>query len=208
MRDSSQLDAHSNKIDTYITRIAYSIILQDAKRSLLRKTFKLHKTDYACVREYRTLDLLDTSKWGSTLALTLNLKQGRRSECGRLVWLDEYECRKTFAQFMNRLNRATYKNAHKRRGKRLRVVGVLEKGDDGRWHFHVAVECPDHLSQQQFRLLIDNCWSTLDWSYGLHVQPVYDQVGWTKYMLKLRQKSGLASWGDAIDLDSTHNPPV
>jgi hypothetical protein len=172
----------------------------------LRKRFKWHKTDYAHVNEYRTLSFLDTSNWGQTLALTLNLKQGRRSESGPWVRLDEHQCRLTLKHFMNRLNRAVYKNAHKRRNRCLRVIAVHENGDDGGWHIHVAIECPIHLSRKQCELLIVNCWSQLDWNYGLHVQPAHDANGWTKYMLKLRQKAGLESWGDTIDSDSTHNP--
>jgi hypothetical protein len=170
----------------------------------------LLKTDYAIVNAFKDCTFLDTHHWGSVVAVTLNLKQGHRSGATYRTWvrLDEHQCRATFRHFMNRLNRAVFKNAHKRKGRGLRVIMVLEREIDGRWHIHAAIECPAHLIEPDFKTLINNCWSSLDWSYGLHVQPAYDADGWTDYLLKLRQKSGLESWGDAIDLDSTHNPPA
>jgi hypothetical protein len=43
--------------------------------------------------------------------------------------IDDYPCRQAFRHFMNLLNQATYGNAFRRHGKRLRVLPVLERGE-------------------------------------------------------------------------------
>lgn len=109
---------------------------------------------------------------------------------------------------MKLLNREVYKNAYARYGKRLKVIPVLEKQRDGRWHFHVAIEPPPHFSELHFKILIRDCWDKVHWAYGQDEIEINANQGWTNYMLKLRQKSELESFSDCIDWETIHNPVV
>jgi hypothetical protein len=99
--------------------------------------------------------MLDTRHWRSICDLTLTLKQGLCSAVppdnalgskNSHMWIpiDEAQSKKAFRHFINLLNRAVYGNAVHRHGKRLRVIGVVEKDGDGRWHIHAAIEPPMH----------------------------------------------------------------
>jgi hypothetical protein len=170
----------------------------------------VRKNDHLIVKAYKEWNLLDTTDWGSSVAVTFSLKQVLKEQNSTdelLSQLDEEKCRSTLKHFRNLLNRSVYPNRNGRDGRRLRVISVVEEGD-GRWHAHAAIECPDHLSVEEFKPQIQNCWSKCHWSHGLYIQTAFDARGWTNYMLKLRQKSGLETWGDAIDLDTTYNPHV
>jgi hypothetical protein len=103
------------------------------------------------------------------------------------------------------LNQAVYKTAFKRHGKRLKVIPILEKLTNGRWHYHAAIEPPKHLSAEVFEALIRDCWHKTDWGYQeLLIRPNADR-GWVDYMLKTRQKSALETWADSIDWGNLHN---
>ena len=102
---------------------------------------------------------------------------------------------------MKRLNQCVFGNAAKRYGKQLRVIAVTEKGE-GRWHKHVAIEPPEHLTPEAFEFEIWLCWNRTHWGYKeIDIQRRADR-GWVDYMLKPRQKSGLETYIDCIDLNS------
>ena len=139
--------------------------------------------------------------------LTLTLQQVLWVNCGWRVAISEHDCSKSFRQFMKLLNLATYgKNAVRRHRKRLRVIPVLEKDQDGRFHFHAAIEPPEHIPQERFRRFVEECWSRIDWGYRKTVVRFNADQGWVDYMLKSKQKSGLEAWQDCIDWNSLHNP--
>jgi len=161
---------------------------------------------------------LDPSDWRSICDLTLTLKQARLSTVPRDAWMyskykeiwvnvDEIHCKQAFRHFMNLLNRAVYGNAVRRHGKRLRVIAVVEKETSGRWHLHVAIEPPIHMTFEQFAATIRSCWRKTDWGYDELMVRRGANEGWIEYMLKSRQKSDLDAWIDCIDLDTLHNPP-
>ena len=128
---------------------------------------------------------------------------------------------------MTRLNRTVYKCAA-RKGKKLRVIPIVEKEDFGRWHYHLAIEPPAHLKPEEFAAQIISCWLTSPWAHRKteitldadhgwvhdtfenrkNVLPKLDpeKDGWRIYMLKNRGKSGLEDWVDCIDLDTLNNP--
>lgn len=178
-------------------------VIQHRGRSSIIQT-----TAFPVVQAIRQAPQLDTSGWKSVWALTLNLKQGRRAELAGGPWvrIDEFKCRQAFKHFMNILNREVYKNAYVKFGKRLRVISVLEKQKDGRWHFHVSIEPPSHLSELLFRTLIRDCWDRVHWAHGQDEIETSADQGWTNYMLKLRQKSEFESFSDCIDWESLYNP--
>ena len=161
--------------------------------------------------------MLDTSHWRSICDLTLTLKQGLCSAVppdnalgskNSHMWIaiDEAQSKKAFRYFINSLNRAVYGNALRRHGKRLRVIGVVEKNGDGRWHIHAAIEPPTQLDAAEFECLIHERWRRTHWGHcRIQVRPDANQE-WVAYMLKSSQKSGLENWFDCIDLDCLHNP--
>ena len=159
-----------------------------------------------------TWSMLDTSHWRSLTAVTLTLKQARRSalpnDAASRIWVEvnDVQCKNAFRHFMNLLNRAIYRNAVRRHGKRLRVIAVVEKDIDGRWHIHAAIEPPSHLADAEFETLIRDCWQRTDWGYREIQLGQNADRGWIDYMLKPGQKSGHEQWFDSIDLDSLHNP--
>ena len=150
--------------------------------------------------------LFDTSSWGSFCDVTLTLKQAIKSDHGKWVKIDEYECKRALRHFMNLLNRAVYGNAFYRHKKRVRVLPVLEKESNGRWHFHCAIEMPMRLDAVQFEELIGHCWAKVHWGYRRIL--IRDQADrrWIDYILKPSQKAEFDDWSDCIDLDSLHNP--
>jgi hypothetical protein len=150
--------------------------------------------------------------------MTLTLKQARKTDDGlRWIRTDQYQCREAFRHFMNLLNRAVYGNVHRRYGKQLRVLPILERGDfytDGvfgkrrildRWHYHAAIEPPRHIDAYRFKTLIEKCWSKVDWGYRRILVRQNADRGWIHYMLKNRQKSDFDAWEDCVDWESLHN---
>jgi hypothetical protein len=163
--------------------------------------------------------LFNTSSWGAFCDLTLTLRQGRQSDRGGWIKIDDYPCRQAFRHFMNLLNRAVYGAAFRRHGKGLRTIAVLEKGEvraralrssergtSGRWHIHCAIELPSHLDSVVLENLIRKCWAKVEW--GHHRILVRDDAnaGWINYMLKGRQKSEFDAFLDSVIIESLHNP--
>lgn len=149
--------------------------------------------------------LTDTGSWRSVCGVTLTLKQALPSARGTLIAATEFDCHCTVEQFVKQLNRACYSNAA-RRGKRLRVIAVVEKAADGRWHIHAAIEPPHKMNARYFEKQIRLSWSKPVWAHReIHIKHAANQ-GYVNYMLKLRQKSGHECWFDSRDLGTLHNP--
>jgi hypothetical protein len=154
----------------------------------------------------RATTVFDTRHWRSICDVTLTLKQVRQSDDGFRVWIDEIQCQNALRHLLNLLNHAAYGSAFRRHGKRLRVIPVIEKNADRRWHLHAAIEPPRHIKPFKFRELIQECWGRVDWAHKEMKVGVYRDEGWIDYILKQRQKSGLEVWSDCIDWTSFHNP--
>ena len=95
------------------------------------------------------------------LAGTFTIKQAQRftvppSTMETYLAADEHQCKKAFEYFMHLLNSKIYKNAYSRYNKSLRVIDVLERYQDGRWHIHFAIEPPEYMSEFKFKMLIDS----------------------------------------------------
>lgn len=85
------------------------------------------------------------------------------------------------AQFMNRLNYASYKNAYRRFGKRLEIISGIEGGrclyrdkrfrekeQYKRLHAHLLIQKPKHISFETFKVMILQNWYATDWGYYEH----------------------------------------
>lgn len=147
---------------------------------------------------------VDTSRWSSICAITLTLKQARQQD-GYWFYADERECSRAFRNFTNRLNRKVYGASFRQGKKRLRIIAALEKGADRRFHYHIAIEPPLHLSPEDFAAYVRHCWAQVDWAYKRKSIEFGANKGWVYYMLKLRQKSGLEAWSDCLDWQNFYN---
>ena len=96
----------------------------------------------------------------------------------------------TFRHYMNRMNRRIYKSAFRHRGKRLRVIPFLEKSEEGRWHYHVAIEPPTFMEASDFGDVAMEVWLQTLHGYAHGEVAIDANAGWIAYMAKRRGKSG------------------
>jgi hypothetical protein len=161
----------------------------------------------------------DTTSWGPFCDVTLTLRQARQQDGGGWVKINDHRCRQAFRHFSNLLNRAVYKAAFRRHGKRLRILPVLEKGEvrvsalpfaergtSGRYHIHCAIELPAHLDAVDLEDLIRDCWARVEWGYDQLLVRDCTNTGWINYMLKLTQKSQFEEPLDCVIIESLNNP--
>ena len=148
----------------------------------------------------------DTSHWRSVVGLTLNLKQSVVTASGGFERIDELMAKKAFRHYMNVLNRRIYNAAYRHHGKRLRVIPILEKSADGRWHYHAEIEPPWFLNNSEFGDIAMDVWLQTPLGYGHGEISIDVDAGWIAYMTKLRGKSGLEEYFDCIDTEAFYNP--
>jgi hypothetical protein len=152
------------------------------------------------------IQLCETSHWHSVVGLTFNLKQSDVTPLGGFVRIDELTAKKAFRHYMNVLNRRIYGAAFRHHGKRLRVIPILEKSADGRWHYHAAIEPPRFQDKSAFGGIAMDVWLQTPLGYGHGEISVNADGGWIAYMAKLRGKSGLDEYFDCIDTEAFYNP--
>ena len=153
------------------------------------------------------IEFCDTSHWRSVVGLTLNLKQTVVTPSGGFVRIDELTAKKAFRHYMKLLNRRIYKAAYRHHGKQLRVIPILEKSADGRWHYHAAIEPPWFMDANRFGDIAMDVWLQTPLGYGHGEISIDADAGWFAYMAKFRSKSGLEYYYDCIDTEAFHNPP-
>ena len=101
-----------------------------------------------------------------------------------------------FRHFMSRLNHKILGSAAKLHGRRLKTVAVIESNADGRLHYHAMIDRPYYCSFETFKGIVADQWLRTDFGYRqIDIQDAAD-IGWTDYMIKLRQKISLL---EAID---------
>ena len=110
--------------------------------------------------------------------VTLNLKQGVPLPAVPLPavslparsypeYLTRESANNNVRQFLTKLNRAVFGNAHKRQKKRLIVVDAAEggSGTNKREHRHMLLEKPERLSDTEFKALVCETWLRTRWGY-------------------------------------------
>ena len=100
--------------------------------------------------------------------VTLNLKQGVPLPARSYPeYLTRESANNNVRQFLTKLNRAVFGNAHKRQKKRLIVVDAAEggSGTDEREHRHMLLEKPERLSDSEFKALVCETWLRTRWGY-------------------------------------------
>jgi hypothetical protein len=85
-------------------------------------------------------------KFNDPCAVTLTMKQRVGS-----VELDPIACSRNFAHFSNRLNKAILRNSFTRYGNRIRMIPVIERSHDQRYHYHTAIDRTDHVNRDDFK---------------------------------------------------------
>ena len=137
-----------------------------------------------------TKDYLNNRNWGSSISVTLNMKQGQRYEhpinpfSGSFyVPLDEYRINQNFRHFNNLLNRAWFGNNWRRFDKCLNVSLAHEKVS--RKHLHVRIQLPSQKpqsiselkEQERRRLKLANlvraCWIKTEWAFGSQLSLIH-----------------------------------
>jgi len=161
------------------------------------------------------IDFCTIDHWDNCCAFTFNMKQAIKLKevyCKnkRIDWfrLDRIRCYQCFKEFMRDLNRRIYKFADIKYGKRLNVIAFLEKSNEGRFHFHAAIEAPKHLTQEQFCKLAMDVWLEQDFGYGHGRTKVNADNGWIDYMTKSKSKDGFDHYLDCLDIDTFRNKIV
>jgi len=134
----------------------------------------------------------------------LGLAGVKKREC-----LNEDIARINIAQFITRLNYASYKHAFKRYGKKLDMVVSLEGGKGilrdnlsemnmgKRIHAHILIQMPAHIPFDQFKIMILDNWYATDWGYyENNIELIKSPHGSAAYQTK--------DSFDCIDLHNTH----
>lgn len=152
------------------------------------------------------LEFCSTDHWRSICALTFNLKKVFKDSNGCSRWVDESTAKKVMRDYANRLNRLIYKGAYRNYGKRLRIIPILEQNYDQRWHYHVSIEPPAHMTANEFCQVAMTLWERMPLGYGHGKYKIIADRGWLLYLSKFRTKYYFENYYDCIDLDAYYNP--
>lgn len=87
--------------------------------------------------------------------------------------------RKTHRHFFNDLHRRAYKKSKRK----LPRMVVIERGA-GRFHSHMVIETPEHLSRRQFHQMLTEAWEKTKHGVNLHCLVGYDKNGLDRYCSK------------------------
>lgn len=150
------------------------------------------------------ISMCDISNWKSPIAMTLNFKQSIETPERGYIMIDETICNKEFRRYMRELNRLVYKNGYRRNKKRLRVAPALEKSEAGRWHYHIAIEPPRHMTPSEFGEMAMNLWLSTKLGYGYGKIELNADKSWIEYILKRRSKNGFEQYIDCLDIYAFH----
>ena len=120
-------------------------------------------------------DRYDWSEWlksrlptdGEFIFVTLSLKQGLQREDGSVAYLTNDAADNNVRWFLRQMNRASYGNAARKYGKKLRVIDSAEGGPGTyqRRHRHLLIEKPSHLTFSQFSIFLRENWLKSSWAY-------------------------------------------
>lgn len=135
--------------------------------------------------------------WEKCFSVTLTMKQGNDGEV-----LDEINASTNMRHFLNRLNRAVFKNAFQRFGHQVNVMPVQECTD--RIHYHLLVEVPSsHKDMESFEILMKGCWQKTKFGYQETCIKVIDDENslhrWCNYITKFKNNDS-----DQLDWENYH----
>lgn len=139
------------------------------------------------------------SKVPNPTSLTLTLKY---SSDGVIV--DEIVVSRNIRHFINVLHQRIFGKRYTRfKSVKLKIVPIVEQNKRNRFHTHITLEKPTHLTNTEFYSHLRESWKKT--KYGdehIHLQSTYNIDGWTDYILKERTK--LSSVVDSVDWDNVN----
>lgn len=139
------------------------------------------------------IDFCSILAWTNPTAATLTLKEGRTTN-GIFIKPDPIIYSKNMRHFLNVLNKKIFRNRARRT--RIKCIPILEGCSTKRFHYHLALDCPEKISASEFEIAIRSTWKDTDWGYRtMDVQRCYND-GWISYIAKLKTKE---AYSDAID---------
>jgi|JI6StandDraft_1071083.scaffolds.fasta_scaffold02730_15 hypothetical protein len=133
---------------------------------------------------------VDLRKWGNPYAVTLTFKQSMPNDMlpGHTLRLEQQIAQQNFGYFMHLFNESLFGNLAKRHRMKVNVFAILEGSCTKHLHYHAAIDCPKHVTDEQFRQKINTCWSKTWWgNKQVHIVNSANN-GWVKYMTKFRDK--------------------
>jgi hypothetical protein len=144
-----------------------------------------------------TVKFCNLQAFNDPCAVTLTMKQRVES-----MELDSIACSRNFNHFSNRLNKAILRNSFTRYGNRIPMIAVLEKSYSQRYHYHTMIDRPDHVTRDEFKEVVCDCWNRTLWGYRENdFQFDGSTAGWIDYITKLSTKE---TYSDYIDWQNFH----
>lgn len=151
----------------------------------------------------KIISYFDKVDFNNPIAVTLTLKRLTYSEInGTKIhsYLDDVKTTQNIRHFLNRLNQRIFGNRFRRFGKRLKVIPVIEGDKKTRPHIHFTFDIPNHLSKDDFTLMVRECWERTQFGYHQYdITQIYDLRGWIDYNLKTRSKD---DYGRSVDWEN------
>ena len=149
----------------------------------------------AIQREYNSW--FNISRWNNPCAVTLTLKKA--------IVVDHVYIQATadiasnaLRHMLNVVNRQLDRPKAKK-GWGIPVIPILETNAEGRLHYHLTVDRPATMSDQDFDMLLYLTWTSMTWGYHEYdFRPNADQR-WVSYGLKYGSKP---DYHNAIDLQN------
>jgi hypothetical protein len=139
------------------------------------------------------------------VSVTLSFKQSirvRKSRTAPFTLLDRGIAEKNMRHFLNVLNKKTFGNLVKKKGKKLLSIPVYEESETVRFHAHLILEKPKHKDLEEFAKLVNECWGKCYFGYkNTDIKQARD-CGWLDYILK--DKTKIDGVIEAIDILNCH----
>lgn len=149
------------------------------------------------------ISYFESVKFNNPIAVTLTLKRVSLSDYNGTryhSYLDDVKTTQNIRHFLNRLNQRVFGSRFRRFGKRLKVIPVIEGDIKTRPHVHFTFDVPNHLSRDEFSVLVKECWERTQFGYHQHdITQIYDLRGWIDYKLKTRSKG---DYGRSVDWEN------
>ena len=96
------------------------------------------------------LDFIQSPESAPTHSVTINLKKARYHETA-FEKIDAINAEKTFHSFRRSLDAKIFSKCYRRRFKNpITSIASIEKSADHRWHFHILIQKPDFMLNEDF----------------------------------------------------------
>ena len=116
--------------------------------------------------------------------VTLTLRQGIQNGVGSFIAGSPQAYQRVMLGLFKSVNRRLYgKRRWRRKKPPLFNLTVLERSPAGSWHIHACVKRPDHVTIEEFRQVIDDCWKSSEWYLPIWQVDDY-RGGGVSYILK------------------------